>query len=129
MSVCVCVCVCVCVRVCVCVCVCACVCVCVCVRVRVCVCVCLTTGPLCYDFSTQTAWLNKANVQAAINITKQIQWTTCNYEVNGDFGVDHYESFAYDIPTMLAAGVNVTAYSGKYDLICNYYGGRAWVCM
>ncbi len=37
-------------------------------------------------------------------------------------------NFAIDVPILLAANVRVLVYSGMLDFICNYYGGRAWVC-
>ena len=39
---------------------------------------------------------------------------------------DHVTNMALRIPAVIAAGVQVLAYSGDLDYICNWMGGQAW---
>jgi len=78
-------------------------------------------GSLCYDFSDIDNFLNRADVQQAIGVSRT--WSECSDSVNGRFSVDREESFRFDIPTTLAGGYRVLVYSGDKDLICNYIGG------
>jgi len=83
--------------------------------------------PLCYDFTNITNYLNDPAVQKKLGVYSQgIQWQTCNYEVNSAFGIDVIESFRYEIPSLLNAGIRVVIYNGDLDLICNWVGGKMW---
>lgn len=79
--------------------------------------------PLCYDFTQITNYLNNPKVQQQLGVKSGVTWETCNDQINGMFGPDRIESFKFDIPTILATGLQVIVYSGKLDLICNYFGG------
>jgi len=83
--------------------------------------------PLCYDFSNVTNYLNQQSVQQALGIQGQINWQTCNDQVNSDFGIDVIKSFRYEIPSLLANNIRVVIYNGDLDLICNWIGGKMWV--
>jgi len=83
-------------------------------------------APLCYNFDVITAYLNLAKTQQSLGVQGNIQWEACSDSVNEMFGVDREESFAFDVPTLLNSGIRVLVYSGKLDLICNYFGGVAW---
>jgi len=83
--------------------------------------------PLCYDFTNITTYLNDPNVQQNLGVASQgITWQTCNYQVNEAFGIDVIESFRYEIPSLLNAGIRVVIYNGDLDLICNWVGGKMW---
>ena len=99
--------------------------------------------PLCYDFTNVTNYLNDPKVQASLGVKSGITWETCNDQINGMFGVDRIErltnltnktfhkkfnsiyfkhsqtnnSFKFDIPNLLASGIQVLVYSGKLDLM------------
>eukprot|EP01118_Nematostelium_gracile_P004704 TRINITY_DN15631_c0_g1_i1.p1 TRINITY_DN15631_c0_g1~~TRINITY_DN15631_c0_g1_i1.p1 ORF type:complete len:443 (+),score=123.28 TRINITY_DN15631_c0_g1_i1:46-1329(+) len=82
--------------------------------------------PLCYDFTNQTNYLNSKSVQAALGVPSGTTWQTCNDQVNADFGVDVIQSYRYEVPNILAAGIPVVIYNGDLDLICNWVGGSMW---
>jgi len=79
---------------------------------------------LCYDFSAVTKWLNKADVQKKLGVTKK--WETCNYAVNGQFQGDWMISYDYKLVDMLASGIRVLIYAGDCDFICNWLGNKHW---
>jgi len=81
--------------------------------------------PLCYDLTNITNYLNQESVQYLLGV-HNITWEACNDQVNGNFGVDELESYAYHVTTLLEANVPVFVYSGMLDLICNYIGGDMW---
>lgn len=79
---------------------------------------------LCYDFSGATAWLNSADVQKALGVSKK--WESCNYAVNAQFGGDWMQRYDTKIPDMLASGIRVLIYAGDCDFICNWLGNKHW---
>jgi len=83
--------------------------------------------PLCYNFDTITNYLNLPAVKQKLGVSQSITWQACSGPVNMNFGIDRLESFAYDIPVLLANRIPVLIYSGKLDLICNYVGGFLWI--
>jgi len=84
--------------------------------------------PLCYDLSNITNYLNEPSVQQQLGVASQgITWEACSDDVNSQFGVDRLQSFSFDVPLILKAGVRVVVYSGDLDLICNWMGGYEWV--
>jgi len=83
--------------------------------------------PLCYDFTNVTNYLNDPTVQQNLGVASQgITWQTCSDQVNENFGIDVIESFRYEIPSLLNAGIRVVIYNGDLDLICNWVGGKMW---
>jgi len=82
--------------------------------------------PLCYDFSDITNYLNQPAIQAKLGV-KVSDWEACSDTVNGMFGVDRLESFAYELPLVLEHNIRVVVYNGDLDLICNWVGGHEWV--
>eukprot|EP01125_Pyxidicula_operculata_P014720 TRINITY_DN4936_c0_g1_i1.p1 TRINITY_DN4936_c0_g1~~TRINITY_DN4936_c0_g1_i1.p1 ORF type:complete len:413 (+),score=102.17 TRINITY_DN4936_c0_g1_i1:104-1342(+) len=82
-------------------------------------------GSLCYDFTNIDNYLNTPSVQQSIGVNG-IQWEACNYDVNAAFYQDTLQSYATDLPAVLAAGVRVVIYNGDLDLICNWMGGQKW---
>lgn len=82
--------------------------------------------PLCYNFDSITKYLNLESTQTRLGV-KKIEWSTCNDAVNELFSPDRYQSYRFDVPTILSSGARVLVYSGMDDLICNYVGGRQWL--
>jgi len=81
-------------------------------------------GPLCYDLSNITNFLNTPSVQDELGVDRV--WNTCSSQVGEQFYDDIERSFAYHIPVLLAANVRVVVYNGMLDLICNWVGGYMW---
>merc|ERR1719145_355386 len=79
---------------------------------------------LCYDFSGAAAWLNSAEVQKALGVSKK--WESCNYAVNAQFSGDWMQRYDTKIPDMLASGIRVLIYAGDCDFICNWLGNKHW---
>jgi cathepsin A (carboxypeptidase C) len=81
--------------------------------------------PLCYDFSGITSFLNSASVQSAIGVNN-IQWSSCNFQVNGMFDNDWMKSMAWKVPPMLEAGIKIWVYAGTDDFIVQWMGDKKW---
>lgn len=84
------------------------------------------SNPLCYDFSAATTFLNRADVKASLGADANIQWQTCNMQVNMQFAGDWLHRFDLLIPPMLEKGIRFMQYSGANDFICNNIGNKAW---
>ena len=85
-----------------------------------------THEPLCYDFSKANSFMNRADVQDALNVKGPVTWQSCNMDVNQGFGVDWFQEFATQIPALLASDIRVMVYAGDVDFICNWLGNKAW---
>jgi len=83
--------------------------------------------PLCYDFTPITTYLNDASTKKALGVPAHITWNACDSAGNPFVPVDELENYATDIPLALSAGYQILIYSGKLDLICNYFGGAEWL--
>ncbi|XP_065846356.1 uncharacterized protein [Oscarella lobularis] len=81
--------------------------------------------PLCYNFDAIHEFLNRQDVQTALGVKKV--WNGCSPLVHLNMLNDWIFSFHDDVAAALNAGVRVVVYSGKYDLVCNYFGGSNWV--
>eukprot|EP00929_Paragymnodinium_shiwhaense_P029485 TRINITY_DN1687_c0_g3_i1.p1 TRINITY_DN1687_c0_g3~~TRINITY_DN1687_c0_g3_i1.p1 ORF type:complete len:499 (+),score=125.32 TRINITY_DN1687_c0_g3_i1:52-1548(+) len=83
-------------------------------------------GRLCYDFDMITTYLNKAEVQKELGVSKK--WGSCNMAVDlafvsaGDWLIGYHTL----IPDMLEDGIEVLIYAGDVDYICNWLGNKAW---
>lgn len=84
-----------------------------------------TYPPLCYNFDAVTKFLNRADVQKALN-ARSTTWQSCNMDVNMQFGSDWFAQFATTMPPMMASGIRVMIYAGDVDFICNWLGNKAW---
>merc|ERR1711974_19875 len=80
--------------------------------------------PLCYDFSNVDTYLNRADVQKALGVSKK--WKSCNMSVNKLFTGDWMKNFQKSLPDLLASGIRVLIYAGDVDFICNWLGNKAW---
>jgi len=79
---------------------------------------------LCYDFSSETDWLNSANVQKQLGVSKK--WESCNFAVNAQFQGDWMLRYDNKLIDMLGFGVRVLIYAGDCDFICNWLGNKHW---
>eukprot|EP00300_Choanocystis_sp_HF-7_P036322 c52165_g1_i1.p1 GENE.c52165_g1_i1~~c52165_g1_i1.p1 ORF type:complete len:460 (-),score=89.00 c52165_g1_i1:56-1435(-) len=79
---------------------------------------------LCYNFTAETVFLNRADVQKQLGVNKE--WETCNMIVNSYFQADWMHNFQNKIPDMLGSGIRVLIYAGDVDFICNWLGNKAW---
>jgi len=80
--------------------------------------------PLCYDFSAETKWLNSAEVQKALGVSKA--WESCNDAVNGQFMGDWMMRYDWTLPKMMEDNIRVLIYAGDCDFICNWLGNKHW---
>jgi len=82
--------------------------------------------PLCYDFSNVQTYLNNADVQKALGVSKS--WGTCNKAVTLLFAYagDWMKNWHQVIPDMLADGIRTLIYAGDEDYICNWLGNMKW---
>ncbi|XP_065846742.1 uncharacterized protein [Oscarella lobularis] len=81
--------------------------------------------PLCYNFDAVTEFLNRKDVQEALGVSRA--WESCSQLVHLFMLGDWISAFDDDVAALLNAGLRVVVYSGKYDLVCNYFGGKDWV--
>lgn len=91
---------------------------------------CIVPG-LCYDFTNQTSFFNRKDVQTALGVAdKGITWEACSgYAGSGLARVDWWTpALEYLIP-ILEGGKKVLVYSGDLDYICNWKGGELWTRM
>lgn len=79
---------------------------------------------LCYDFSMDTAWLNSAQVQKELGVSKK--WESCNYAVNAQFQGDWMLRYDTKLINLLGSGIRVLIYAGDCDFICNWLGNKHW---
>ena len=82
-------------------------------------------GQLCYDFTNATAFMNRADVQAALGVDSQT-WQACDLLVNSMFVQDWFKDFNWTIPQLLENKVRVLVYAGDMDFICNWIGNKNW---
>eukprot|EP00929_Paragymnodinium_shiwhaense_P029484 TRINITY_DN1687_c0_g2_i1.p1 TRINITY_DN1687_c0_g2~~TRINITY_DN1687_c0_g2_i1.p1 ORF type:complete len:480 (+),score=88.81 TRINITY_DN1687_c0_g2_i1:67-1506(+) len=80
--------------------------------------------PLCYDFGAVEDFLNSAEVQKQLGVSKK--WGSCNMLVNAAMQGDYMKNYHTVLPEMLADGVRVVIYAGDVDYICNWLGNKKW---
>lgn len=83
-------------------------------------------GPLCYDFSAMGAYLNRADVRAALGVGDR-RWEECSPDVHADMMGDWGRRYDGLLPELLAAGVRTLVYAGDQDFICNWIGNSRWL--
>lgn len=84
----------------------------------------------CYNVSTIERYLNSARVRSylSINVSHNKTWESCSAAVGMGFAFDMTKRFDHYIADLLNDGaVRVLAYYGDADLMCNWYGGLAWM--
>ena len=82
--------------------------------------------PLCYDFSAMETYLNRDDVQQALDLKKQT-WETCSEEVGNAMAKDYGSDVTPKVQALLSAGKKVLIYNGEYDYSCNWMGGLSWI--
>lgn len=85
----------------------------------------------CYNASAVTRYLNSPLVRAYLNVTEGKQakvWESCSSAVAMGFAFDVMKRFDHYAADLLDSGhVRVLVYHGDADLVCNWYGGLAWL--
>jgi cathepsin A (carboxypeptidase C) len=81
---------------------------------------------LCYDFSAMEKYLNRDDVQQALDLRKQV-WETCSSVVSNALYFDYGSDVTPKVKALLEGGKRVLVYSGEYDYSCNWEGGYAWI--
>lgn len=83
-------------------------------------------GPLCYNMTAMTMYLNQPAVMQALGV-RTSQWTACNDTVYAAIATpDWFNQEAYTIPVLLDY-YRVMIYAGVEDWICNHQGNYKWV--
>lgn len=80
---------------------------------------------LCYDFSDVTDFIDQPHIRAALGVGN-IQWESCNYQVNSNFAADVMKGYQQDVAYLLANNMRVLIYAGDADLVCNWLSNNAW---
>ncbi len=87
-------------------------------------------GPLCYPQLEQIEkFMNKQEIRSELGIPDQVQFTTCNMQVNQAFllhGDSMHDASALLIP-LINDGIRTLIYAGETDAMCNWIGNRDWV--
>eukprot|EP00299_Pterocystis_sp_00344_P010920 c5003_g1_i1.p1 GENE.c5003_g1_i1~~c5003_g1_i1.p1 ORF type:complete len:461 (+),score=77.84 c5003_g1_i1:1-1383(+) len=81
-------------------------------------------GNLCYNLTNVDAYLNRADVQKQLGVSKK--WESCNMDVNQKFVGDWMKNYQDQLPDMLSDHIRVLIYAGDQDFICNWLGNKAW---
>ncbi|TFK25756.1 carboxypeptidase C [Coprinopsis marcescibilis] len=87
-------------------------------------------GQLCYkQMGWIETWLNDPKVKAAIGVSQDRQFASCNMDVNQAFTMngDGMHNSALLLPELINDGVRLLVYAGNADLMCNYLGNERWV--
>jgi len=82
-------------------------------------------GPLCYNMSYITTFLNTPWVQKQLGV--DVAWQACASIPYNHLFADITRSTLPDLENILDLGFTATLYNGNYDLICNYMGTAAYV--
>ncbi|XP_026440123.1 serine carboxypeptidase-like isoform X2 [Papaver somniferum] len=83
-------------------------------------------GSLCYDFSNLEKFLNLKSVRQALGVGN-IEFISCSPTVYSKMQADWMKNLQVGIPALLNDGIQLLAYAGEYDLICNWLGNSNWV--
>ncbi|XP_003387315.1 PREDICTED: serine carboxypeptidase-like 49 [Amphimedon queenslandica] len=81
--------------------------------------------PGCFDISNLTSFLNRSDVHEDLGVGTH-QWQMCSELVEKNLINDEVLSFKSALSMVLQEKKRVLIYSGKWDYVCNYFGGRAW---
>jgi len=85
-------------------------------------------GTDCYNMTTVTEYLNSAPVRTYLNVsTSTPAWEMCSAQVGASFAAD----IGKDLSPLLAElldndALRVLIYNGDADMMCSWYGARAW---
>eukprot|EP01134_Creolimax_fragrantissima_P003214 CFRG3214T1 len=81
-------------------------------------------GPMCYDMSMIDTFLNNADNQAILGVSKK--WETCNMVVHQHFVHEWMRSFSGNVTYLLQDDIPVLLYAGDMDFSVNYMGVKAF---
>eukprot|EP01017_Pseudomicrothorax_dubius_P039852 TRINITY_DN6168_c0_g1_i4.p1 TRINITY_DN6168_c0_g1~~TRINITY_DN6168_c0_g1_i4.p1 ORF type:complete len:439 (-),score=84.20 TRINITY_DN6168_c0_g1_i4:144-1460(-) len=81
--------------------------------------------PLCYNTSSIDVFLQRADVQTALNVTGR-KWLDCNTMPYVALSNDNLYDLSNSVTYLLENNVSVLVYNGDRDFICNWRGGEAW---
>lgn len=82
-------------------------------------------GPLMYDFSPLTRFLNSAPVKKSLDVSDR-SWTPCSTPGHLNLVKDFVNNTAPLIGKILDRGIKVLAYNGEWDYVTNWLSGVAW---
>lgn len=82
--------------------------------------------PLCYDFGPMDTYLNRDDVQKALDLPKQ-KWETCSGKVYQAFFFDFVSDVTDKVKALEESGVRFLVYNGDYDYSVNWLGGYQWI--
>ncbi|KNC76352.1 hypothetical protein SARC_11145 [Sphaeroforma arctica JP610] len=84
----------------------------------------MSVGPMAYDMSPLTTFLNNKDNQAILGVDKT--WEPCNMEVHQHFMHEWMLSFTPNVTMLLDADIPVMLYAGDMDFSVNYLGVKAF---
>ncbi|KAI0053413.1 serine carboxypeptidase [Auriscalpium vulgare] len=87
-------------------------------------------GDLCYrEMTWIDTWMNNPKNKAALGVTGDKKFESCNLEVNQAFMFqgDGMRNSAALLPELVNDGVRLLAYAGNADAMCNFIGNERWM--
>ncbi|KAI0688122.1 carboxypeptidase C [Cytidiella melzeri] len=87
-------------------------------------------GDLCYrQMGWIDVWMNNAENKKALGVPANLQFDSCNMEVNQAFFKqgDGMHNSAALLPDIINDDVKLLVYAGNADSMCNFMGNEAWV--
>lgn len=85
-------------------------------------------GADCYNMTTITQYLNSEPVRKYLNVSEVAPaWQMCSSSVGTSFAADVGKDFSPYVADLLNDdALRVLVYNGDADMMCNWYGARAW---
>ncbi|KAF2354231.1 Peptidase S10 serine carboxypeptidase [Trinorchestia longiramus] len=85
------------------------------------------SDPPCLDYTTETIYLNSAEVRAALHIPDTVrEWTICSDLVSLLY-TRVYDDLREQYVELAAAGVRGLVFNGDWDMACNFIGDQWFV--
>mmetsp|Transcript_15309 Transcript_15309/g.41951 ORF Transcript_15309/g.41951 Transcript_15309/m.41951 type:complete len:594 (-) Transcript_15309:154-1935(-) len=85
--------------------------------------------PMCYNLSSEIAFMNDPSVQRVIGVEPGTVWRPCSKSVAIPFffSGDIFARFDQDVTALLAGGVRTLVYNGDCDFMVDWIGSKRWV--